>query len=85
MRGLAVLLLGVVLGLSGCVVYDDDYDSGYRSGRGHWDDGERHHRHWEGRDHRDHRDYRGDRWEGRRGDDWDGRRDGRRHHDDDDD
>ena len=78
MRGLAVLLLGVVLGLSGCVVYDDDYDSGYRRDRGHWDDGERHHRHWEGRDHR------GDRWEGRRGDDWDGRRDRPPHNDDED-
>ncbi|HEY6610051.1 MAG TPA: hypothetical protein VIZ86_02800 [Pseudomonas sp.] len=79
MRGLAVLLLGMVLGLSGCVVYDDDYDYGYRGGHGHWDGGDRRDRHWEGHDHRR------DRWEGRRDHDRDGRRDGRRHHRDHDD
>ena len=79
MRGLAVLLLGMVLGLSGCVVYDDDYDYGYRGGHGHWDGGDRRDRHWEGRD------YRRDRWDGHRDHDRDGRRDGRRHHRDHDD
>lgn len=65
----AVLLLGVLFGLSGCVVYDDDHHHGYRGGYGHWDDGDRH-RHWEGRDgrHRDweRREHRHERWEGRR-------------------
>lgn len=55
----AVLLLGMLLGLSGCVVYDDDHYGGHRDGYRHWD-GDHRHRDWDGRD------YRRERWEGRR-------------------
>lgn len=55
----AVLLLGMLLGLSGCVVYDDDHYDSDRDGYRHWD-GDHRHRDWDGRD------YRRERWEGRR-------------------
>ncbi|CAD5375968.1 conserved exported hypothetical protein [Pseudomonas sp. OF001] len=73
----AVLLLGMLLGLSGCVVYDDDHDHGYRGGHGHWDGGDRH-RQWEGRGHRHHH------WDdrGQRRERWEDRRDGYRYYDD---
>ena len=63
----AVLLLGVLLGLSGCVVYDDDHYDGHRDGYRHWD-GEHRHRDWDGRDYRrwDERDPYRERWDGRR-------------------
>lgn len=66
MRGFAVLLLGVVLGLSGCVVYDD-HDHGRRGDYGYRDGDGRHHGDWDDRGHRrghwdddyeDYRDYR---------------------------
>lgn len=61
----AVLLLGMLLGLSGCVVYDDDHYDRHRGGS--WDDGDRH-RDWDGRDSRrwEERDHRRERWEARR-------------------
>lgn len=62
----AVLLLGMLFGLTGCVVYDDDHHHGYRDGYGRWDDG-RHHRRWDGDDHRyrERHRHRRERWEDR--------------------
>lgn len=72
MRGVAVVLLGMVLGLSGCVVYDDGY--GYDGRRyEHWD-GEHEHRRYHRRDD-----------DGYRRERWDGERRHERHRDDDDD
>lgn len=77
MRALSVLLLGMLFGLTGCVVYDDDDHYGYRRDHGHWDDGGRHRR-WDEHDGRDRHWEERERWEDRRGRDRD-----RHYHDDD--
>jgi hypothetical protein len=72
MRGLAVVLLGMVLGLSGCVVYDHDYEDYDDRGSGHWEGEHRHREHWGDGEHRRER-WDGERHHERRWDDEDDR------------